>query len=161
MKQGAVIPKAWAAGAIAVALALDIAVKRLFLAHGWNGLTLIPGLLETHYAWNRGISFSLFWQGGSLGSALLAGALSLVIVVLAVWAFRAREALLATGLGLIVGGALGNMLDRYIHGAVFDFLVVRLGSWPLFVCNSADIFISLGAIVLAWDVLVRGESRQS
>jgi signal peptidase II len=56
-------------------------------------------------------------------------------------------------MGLIVGGALGNIVDRVVHGAVFDFLVVRLGSHPLFVCNTADLFISLGVLFLAVDLL--------
>lgn len=152
-------PRLIAAAAIAAALAADIAVKQLFLSQPWNGRTLIPGLLETHYAWNRGVSFSLFWQSGSVGSALLAALLMAIIVALCVWAFRAAKPVLSAGLGLIVGGALGNLVDRYNHGAVFDFLAVRLGAWPLFVCNSADIFISLGVICLIWDMLFDGEKR--
>jgi signal peptidase II len=143
----------FAALAIALALALDIAVKNLFLAHAaqWDGKTIIPGLLDLHYAWNHGVSFSLFWQNSSFGSVVLAAVLSLVIIGMAVAAFRTNKPILATSLGLIVGGALGNVADRYQHGGVFDFLVVRLGSHPLFICNSADIFISLGVVLLAWD----------
>jgi signal peptidase II len=152
-------PRLFAAAAVVIALALDIATKRLMLAHAWDGTTLVPGLLDLHYAWNRGVSFSLFWQSESLGSAILAIALSAIIVVIAVWAFRATNPLLAAGLGLIVGGALGNIADRYVHGAVFDFLVVRLGSFPLFVCNGADIFITLGALAIAWDTLFVAEKR--
>jgi signal peptidase II len=149
----------FAAAAVVVALILDVAVKRLVLAHDWDGTTLIPGLLDLHYAWNRGVSFSLFWQSETVGSAVLAIALSAIIAAIAVWAFRAANPLLAAGLGLIVGGALGNIADRYIHGAVFDFLVVRLGSFPLFVCNGADVFITLGAIAIAWDTLFGSENR--
>lgn len=152
-------PRIIAAAAIAVAFVLDIAIKRLLLAEPWDGLTLIPGLLDTHYAWNRGVSFSLFWQSESMGSAVLALALSAVIVVIAVWAFRSTKPILSLGLGLIVGGALGNIADRYVHSAVFDFLVVRLGSFPLFVCNGADVFITLGAIAIAWDTLFEPETR--
>jgi signal peptidase II len=152
-------PRVFALAAILVALVLDIAIKRLMLAEPWDGVTLVPGLLDLHYAWNRGVSFSLFWQNESFGSAVLAIALSAVIVVIAVWAFRATNVLLAAGLGLIVGGALGNIADRYVHGAVFDFLVVRLGSFPLFVCNGADVFITLGALAIAWDTLFVPEKR--
>ena len=143
----------FAALAIIVALALDIAVKNLFLAHAmdWNGKAIVPGLLDLHYAWNHGVSFSLFWQNNGTGSTLLSVLLSIIIIGMAVAAFRTRKPLLATALGLIVGGALGNVADRYSHGGVFDFLVVRLGSHPLFICNSADIFISLGVVLLAWD----------
>ena len=136
-----------------MALALDIAVKNLFLAHqaDWDGKVVVPGLLGLHYAWNHGVSFSLFWQNSSFGSVVLAAVLSLIIVGMAVAAFRTHKPILATALGLIVGGALGNVADRYQHGGVFDFLVVRLGSHPLFICNSADIFISAGVVLLAWD----------
>lgn len=144
-----------AASAILVSLAVDLAVKRLFLAKiaEWNIRTVLPGLLETHYAWNRGVSFSLFWQNSDLGSAVLAAMLMGVIVGLAIYAFRTPRLVVAVGMGLIVGGALGNIADRVAQGAVFDFLVVRLGPYPLFVCNSADLFISLGVVCLAIDLL--------
>ena len=147
--------------AIAAAFALDLLVKRQVLAHAsdWNGRVLVPGLLDTHYAWNHGVSFSLFWQNSSFGSAALAALLMLIILGLGVAAFRTAKPVVATGLGLIVGGALGNMADRILHGGVFDFLVVRLGSMPFFVCNSADIFISAGVACLAVDMLFSRDAR--
>ncbi|HEY4940947.1 MAG TPA: signal peptidase II [Rhizomicrobium sp.] len=145
----------YALAAIAAAFALDILVKRLFLARAsdWNGRVLVPGLLDTHYAFNHGVSFSLFWQNSSFGDAVLALLLMGLVLALTVAAFRTARPLTAAGYGLIAGGALGNIVDRVQHGAVFDFLVVRLGSVPLFVCNSADILISLGVILLAVDIL--------
>ena len=144
-----------ASAGIAVAVTIDFLVKRLFLAKiaTWNFRSVVPGLLETHYAWNRGVSFSLFWQNSDLGSAVLAAVLMGVIMALAISAFRTPRLLVAAGMGLIVGGALGNIIDRVIQGAVFDFLVVRIGARPLFVCNSADIFISLGVVFLAIDLV--------
>jgi len=144
-----------AAASIALALVVDLAVKRIFLAHivAWNFHTLVPGFLDIYYAWNRGVSFSLFWQNSTFGSAVLSAFLMAVIIVLAVSAFRTSQALVAAGMGLIAGGALGNIVDRATQGAVFDFLVVRFGSHPLFVCNSADVFISLGVICLGVDLL--------
>jgi signal peptidase II len=149
-------PRVIAALAIAAAFALDLLVKHVFLAHAadWNGRTVVPGLLDIHYAWNHGVSFSLFWQSSSAGGAILAGLLLIVIVAIAVAAFRTASVWSAAGYGLIAGGALGNIADRIQHGAVFDFLVVRLGDTPFFVCNSADIFISLGVIALAADILL-------
>ncbi len=148
-------PRLLAAAAILAALALDLLVKHFLLANAatWDGRTLLPGLLDTHYAWNRGISFSLFWQNGDFGSEVLAAFLMTVTLVFAVSALRTDKKLVAAGLGLIVGGALGNMADRYNHGAVFDFLVVRLGSLMLFVCNTADIFISAGAVLFIADTV--------
>ncbi len=144
-----------AALAILAAFALDLFVKHLVLAHAatWNGRVIVTGLLDTDYTWNHGVSFSLFWQSSSVGGAVLAGLLMVVIVGVAIAAFRTDKALTAAGYGLIAGGALGNIADRIQHGAVFDFLVVRFGATPFFVCNSADIFISLGVIALAADLL--------
>jgi len=119
----------------------------------WNNTVLVPGLLDLHYAHNRGISFSLFWQADNFGSAMLAGLLLVVTIGFAIAAFRTPRPLAAAGLGLIVGGALGNMADRYADGAVFDFLVLRLGAVPLFVFNTADLFISIGVALVLADAL--------
>ena len=151
----------FAAAAIAAALGLDIAIKRLMLAMNWNDRIVVPGFLETHYAHNRGVSFSLLWQSSSFGTAILSVLQMAMIAVLAVWAFRAVRPGLAAGLGLIIGGALGNIVDRLSSGAVFDFLVVRLGATPLFVCNSADLFISLGVLVIVADMLFEQASAHS
>jgi signal peptidase II len=146
--------------AIAIAFVLDLVSKRVIAAHeAWNEHTLLPGLLDTHYAWNRGVSFSLFWQSGDLGSRVLAGVLFLVTLVFAIAAFRTPKPLLASAMGFIVGGALGNMADRAFNGAVFDFLVVRLGAHPLFVCNVADIFISLGVVLFLADALLAPQKQ--
>ncbi|MEI9996008.1 MAG: signal peptidase II [Rhizomicrobium sp.] len=150
-------PRLIAASAIVAAAALDITIKRLVLAHDWDDRVLIPGLAETHYARNHGVSFNLFWQSGAAGSAVLALLLAGIILIFAAMAFRTSKPIVAGGLGLIVGGALGNMVDRLSHGAVFDFLVLRLGAWPLFVCNPADIFISLGVLLLALDTILTGD----
>ena len=58
------------------------------------------------------------------------------------------------GYGLIVGGALGNLVDRALHGAVFDYLFLHLGRIPLFVCNFPDIAISSGVILLIAESLL-------
>lgn len=152
-----------AAASIGFSLVVDLAVKRLFLAHmaQWNFRTVVPGFLDTHYAWNRGVSFSLFWQNSTLGSAALSAFLMVVIIGLAVSAFRTSQALVAAGMGLIAGGALGNIVDRATQGAVFDFLVVSVGSHPLFVCNSADVFISLGVICLGIDLMFPDLGRKA
>jgi signal peptidase II len=113
----------------------------------------VPGFLETHYAWNRGVSFSLFWQNGTIGSSILTAFLLLAMAMFVVWATRTTRPLAGTALGMILGGAVGNFVDRTNHTAVFDFLVVRLGATPLFICNSADIFISIGVVIWIADYL--------
>jgi signal peptidase II len=73
-------------------------------------------------------------------------------------AWRAASIFAAAGFGLVLGGALGNLWDRGRYCAVFDYLSLHLGNVPLFVCNFADIAISMGVILLALDSL-RMQSR--
>ena len=153
----------WAAAAIFAALAADHAVKRLLLsgAVALNGTTLIPGVVDVNFAWNRGVSFSLLRQNSHLGSLLLSASAGGIVVALLVWAFRTRRARVAGAIGLIIGGALGNLVDRHLYGAVFDFLVVHLGEITLFVCNLADISITLGTLVLLIDSLLTRAPQRS
>jgi signal peptidase II len=135
----------------AAATALNLVLQHLLMAMGAR--TLIPGLADFEPAWNRGVSFSLLVQTGDTGRYLLIAVLAIVTVFVAVLAWRAAGILAGAGFGLILGGAIGNLLDRLQYGAVFDFLALHLGSTPLFVCNLPDIFISAGVVLLAADSL--------
>jgi len=148
--------RVWAAVAIFVVLAIDQAVKRWLLsgAIGLNGKNLIPGLVDVRLAWNRGVSFSLLWPSSALGGVLLFAVAACIVAVLLVWAFRTHRVLPAVAIGLIIGGAVSNLVDRYLYGAVFDFLAMRVGDIRLFVCNLADIAITLGVIGLLIDALM-------
>ena len=77
-----------------------------------------------------------------------------VVVGLAVWLARVNSRLLATAIGMIIGGALGNVIDRVQHYAVFDFALFYVGdwSWPAF--NVADSAITLGVVVILVDGLL-------
>jgi signal peptidase II len=150
----------WAAGVMFAAVAADQTVKQLLLsgAVDLDGTSLIPGVVSVDFAWNRGISFSLLRPSTGLGSLLLSAGAAAIVAALLVWAVRARRARVALAIGLMVGGALGNLIDRCLYGAVFDFLVVRLGDITLFVCNLADIAITLGAFALVIDSLLARSS---
>ncbi len=111
---------------------------------------------------NPGIAFSLFANSNSplLRVLLIVGAL-LIIGVIA-WLLVVSKnlgALNAAGLALLLGGATGNLTDRILHGAVTDFLEVFLGTyrWPAF--NVADSAITVGAILLIFDVLFSRQRR--
>ena len=140
-----------------LALALDQASK-LYVTHGFQAGTLEAGPLapfvDLALQANRGISFSLLRQNGALGVALLTGFALAVVAFLGVWLWRARSRLTAAGLGLIIGGALGNAADRVAYGAVVDFLDLHLGDRHFFVFNVADAAISLGVGLLILDGLV-------
>jgi len=104
-------------------------------------------------AWNRGISFGLFGGLGDWGPWILVFLALVISVVLAVWLMKAENRLTAASLGLIIGGAIGNIIDRARLGAVVDFLDVHLFGyhWPAF--NIADTGICVGAALLILESL--------
>jgi signal peptidase II len=104
--------------------------------------------------WNRGISYGLFQQNSELGRWGL-----IVISILAAgglffWIRRTSAKLLAASLGLIAGGAIGNVIDRLWFGAVFDFIQIHVGSWSWYVFNVADAAIVAGVVGLLYDSFV-------
>ena len=103
--------------------------------------------------WNRGVSYGLFQQESGFGRWFLV-VLSLAAALgLGVWMTRAGSRLLAVALGLIVGGALGNAIDRAAYGAVFDFVHLHAGGWSWYVFNVADAAIVAGVVGLILDSL--------
>ena len=106
---------------------------------------------------NRGVSFGLFGQA----PVWLLMAFPLAIVAgLLIWIHRSDSRLTASALGLVVGGALGNLLDRLRQGAVTDFLDFYIGSyhWPAF--NLADVAIVCGVgLLLMESILVKGKAK--
>ena len=111
--------------------------------------------------WNRGISYGLFQQGTELGRWLLVGVSVVACLVLGAWLLRASSRLLALALGLIVGGAAGNAVDRAAYGAVFDFIHLQAGGYSWYVFNVADAAIVAGVIGLVYDAFVAGRPRAS
>ena len=107
---------------------------------------------------NRGISFGLF-GGGTLPPSLLAAVALAVTLALVIWLRRVETRLLAAAIGLVIGGALGNVIDRFRYGAVVDFLDFHWDDfhWPAF--NLADAAISVGVVVLLMDALLIGPER--
>ncbi len=110
-------------------------------------IDLIPGALTLRYTTNSGGAFSL----GQRTPWLFAGATLIVSGLIVLTAFRSRNARSALGLGLVLGGALGNLADRALRGPglsghVVDF--IDLHWWPVF--NVADSAIVIGAVLLAW-----------
>lgn len=104
--------------------------------------------------WNRGISYGLFQQDGDLGRWVLIIVSIIAAIGLSFWIRRTSAKLLAVSLGLIVGGAIGNVIDRLRYGAVFDFIQFHVGSWDWYVFNVADAAIVAGVIGLLYDSFV-------
>ena len=111
--------------------------------------------------WNRGISFGMFSNESMAGVWILSFLALIIVGFLFNWLRKAESKRVAISLGLIIGGALGNVIDRAVHSAVLDFLDFYIGSvrWPAF--NAADSFITVGAILLIVDSLFSRGSDQS
>lgn len=117
---------------------------------------VIPGFLQLTHVRNPGVAFGLFASGGKMGTLVLLafGLLALALVGLYFARSRADQTLLLTALGLILGGAVGNLVDRFASGAVTDFVDVFVGThhWPAF--NVADSAISIALGLLVWDAFL-------
>jgi signal peptidase II len=117
--------------------------------------------LDLVLTWNQGISYGLFRQDGPLGRWLLVGATVVAIVLLAAWLLRAERRLVQAGLALIVGGAIGNLVDRVVHGAVVDFVYFHVLDFSWYVFNLADCAIVAGVAALLYDSFRPGHTDAS
>lgn len=153
----------WIAYAIAaVTVALDQASK-LWILYGLDlpsrGTIPLPGPVDLTMVWNKGMSFGLLSDHAEWSRWLLTGFSAVVVVALAIWARKATKPFMAIGLGLIIGGAIGNnLIDRIIYGAVADFIDVRDLYFP-WIFNIADSGISIGVAFLLLDSFLTGEDK--
>ena len=127
------------------------------------GMLANPRVIEvTSYfnlvmAWNRGVSFSLFWHEAEYMPYVLSAVALGIVAFLLSWLRKADRPFLAVSIGMVIGGALGNVVDRLRFGAVTDFLDFHvLGyHWPAF--NVADTGISVGVALIVIDSLFGGQ----
>ncbi len=147
----------WAAYALAAGVVLLDQLSKSWVLDGLHlaergVMPMLPPLLRFSLVWNRGFSFGLL-SGIELARwGLLAFSLA-VALGLAVWARRVRRPLPALGIGLIIGGAVGNAVDRVRYGAVVDFIDVSRAGFP-WIFNVADSAITTGVILLLLDSLL-------
>ena len=112
-------------------------------------------------AWNKGVSYSLFEANTELGRYGLLAVTGAATMFLAVWLGRSTTKLSGLGLGLIIGGAIGNGIDRALYGAVADFFHFHVGSFSWYVFNLADIGIVAGVGLLLYESLVSPDAKPS
>ncbi len=118
-----------------------------------GGRVEVTGFFNLVMVWNRGISFGLF-QGGETGRWLLSALAAAISIALVVWLARVRRPLTAAGIAAVLGGAVGNLIDRVSpRGAVADFFDLHLMGyhWPAF--NLADSAIVVGVALILLDAL--------
>ncbi|NOG73547.1 signal peptidase II [Roseicella sp. DB1501] len=139
----------WGLAFAALAFAIDQATKAAALATLAlaRGIEVLP-FLDLVLVHNRGVTFGLLASDHPAGRWLLILLTGTITVALLIWLKRAQSRTQAAALGLIIGGALGNLVDRLRHGAVTDFLDFHAQDyhWPAF--NLADSVIVLGVALL-------------
>jgi signal peptidase II len=142
---------------VAVVFALDRISKYwiivLFDLPAQGTVNILP-FFNLTMVWNQGISLGLFQVEGDMGRYLLIALTALITIILIVWLLREQRPAALVGLGLVIGGAIGNIWDRFQYGAVADFLHFHGFGHSFYVFNAADAAISLGVAFLLWDALL-------
>ncbi len=126
-----------------------IAMYRFIVPNEWSALEILPVFNIVH-TWNYGVSFSLFYAEGEMRRWFLVATMLVISAGVVYWLYKATTRLQGIGLGLILGGALGNICDRLAHGAVFDFLQFHLAGyyWPSFNLADSAIVVGVGFLLL-------------
>jgi signal peptidase II len=123
-----------------------------------RGPVTITPFMDLVMAWNRGISYGLLATNAQGVLIVLSLVVSLFLVS---WLAQVKHPLHAGAIGIIIGGAIGNALDRFLHGAVADFVLLHWGNWNWYVFNVADIAIVAGVAMLLYDGLLSGGNEKS
>lgn len=154
-------------GVVAAVVVLADQASKLWLLYGYDiaahGAVKVASWLDLVLTWNTGISYGLLRQHAALGRWLLFAFAVVAVGLLWAWLARTQARLTAVALGLIIGGAVGNAVDRLAYGAVVDFVFfhITFPSWEFrwYIFNLADVAIVAGVIGLLYES-VRGERAQ-
>ena len=149
------------------ALVLDQASK-LWLLNvfelGPRGTVSVTPFFDLVLAWNTGISYGWFQDSGPVGQTILLAFKAAAVIVLGIWMARSGTRLAVIGLGLIIGGAIGNAIDRLAYGAVVDFALfhAQIGgkTYNWYVFNLADVAIVAGVAALLYDSFVTPDAAK-
>lgn len=120
---------------------------------GNRGRVAVTSFLDFVLLWNPGISFGQLPQANDFGRYLLIAFTVIAIIVLFIWMSRVHSAFVSASIGMIIGGAAGNLIDRIVHGAVADFFSFHYSGYYWYVFNIADVAITLGVAGLLLDWL--------
>src|SRR5262245_40333834 len=120
-------------------------------------IALLP-VFDIVLAWNRGISYGWLSEGSFAPQSLLIVLAVVISIGLWFWLAKATRPVTAAAIGLILGGALANALDRAAYGAVADFFLFHLGDFEWYIFNLADVAIVAGVVLLVYESLSKGRS---
>ena len=146
---------------VVLTLVADQLSKQLLLGY-LASKTIVPvidGFFRLVVVWNRGVSFGLLGGDEALPPWVLSGVAIGVCIALFLWLRRTDRRLTGWGIGLVMGGAIGNVIDRARWGAVFDFADFHIGRWHWPAFNVADSAIVLGVGLMLIDSLVGDRQR--
>jgi signal peptidase II len=154
------LPREWGLAAAALALFADQGSK-LWLLYGAGFLHMAPGqaipvlpFFNLVMVWNPGVSYGLFAASSAWGIAFLVLVSLAAVVALGYWLWGMTSFSLAIGVGLVIGGAIGNnLIDRVIYGRVADFFHFYGFGYDWYVFNVADIAITFGAVAIIYEVV--------
>ena len=143
----------------AVATVLIDQATKLWLLNGFDlarrGVVKVTPFFDLVLAWNIGISFGWLQNDSQAAQIALMVIKAVAVIALAIWMARSRTLIATIALGLIIGGAIGNAIDRFAYGAVVDFALfhVQIGgnTFNWYVFNLADVAIVAGVAALLYD----------
>ena len=123
-----------------------------------RGAVKVTPFFDLVLAWNVGISFGWFQNDSQIAQISLMVIKAVAVIVLAIWMARSRTPIATLALGMIIGGAIGNGIDRFAYGAVVDFALFHLqiggNTYNWYVFNLADVAIVAGVAALLYDSFV-------
>jgi signal peptidase II len=114
----------------------------------------ITTFMNFDYALNKGVSYGLL---STHQQGLLVALSFAIAIMLVIWLRKASKPLPAASFGMMIGGALGNALDRLLHGGVVDFVSLHWNTWHWYIFNVADIAIVAGVALLLYDAVFDGK----
>ena len=148
----------WSAYLIAAAAVVLDQASKFWILNVFDlplkGSVPVAGPFHLTMVWNRGVSFGLLRADVDTARWALAAFSIIVSIFLAVWARKSTRKLTAVALGLVMGGAIGNVIDRIRFGAVADFLDFSRLYFP-WIFNVADAAITIGIVILLLDMLLQ------
>lgn len=147
---------------VVATLVADQLSKQLLLSYLLKAGAIVPvvdGFFRLVVVWNNGVSFGLLGGGRPLPPWVLSGVAIAVCIGLFIWLRRTDRPLNGWGIGLVMGGAIGNVIDRARWGAVFDFADFHIGTWHWPAFNIADSAIVVGVGLMLLDSLLSGRKQ--
>jgi signal peptidase II len=125
-----------------------------------RGTIEILSFFDLKWVENYGVSMGFLTANGPLGRWLLVGLTATIATGVVIWLWRERQRPDAAALGCVLGGAIGNILDRVRFGHVVDYADLHFGNWhPFLVFNVADAAITIGVLLLVLRALITREGR--